>query len=75
MPRKLPQLTLFKDGRALKTRSGLLDQAELERFIEESLDELREQNVPAFDQQPIQNPGFVNLASTTADDYMLTEFH
>lgn len=74
MPRKLPQLTLFKDGQALKTRSGLLDQAELECFIEESLDELRAQNVHATKQQQT-NPGLVNLATKTIDDYMLAGFH
>lgn len=62
LPRKLPSLLLFQNGKVTWSRSGLVTEAKLELLLLEQLDAAP------------KNAGFLHLAQHEVDSYMLSEY-
>jgi thioredoxin 1 len=74
MPKSLPCLVLFKDGKALAKHNGVITDEELDDFIETNLQGTtslqRDQGVVA----PKKQAGMISLSQNDSDDYMLSNF-
>ena len=76
----LPTLVIYHEGKPLKTHSGMITEEGLNEWLHEHLfsrmsneAELKEREDPVRenDVTPIKKRGFVSLASSGRDDYML----
>lgn len=62
LPRKLPTLLLFQNGKVTWSRSGVVTEEKLEELLHEQLDA-----APS-------GAGFLHLARNENDSYMLSEY-
>ncbi len=62
LPRKLPSLLLFRNGKVTWSRSGLITEEKLELLLLEQLDAAS------------STAGFLHLARQENDSYMLSEY-
>jgi thioredoxin 1 len=70
-PKSLPSLILFQKGKAIASRNGVVDDEELEDFLNEHLKkESRSRSV--LDGQ--KSSGFISMTNSV-DDYMLSGLH
>lgn len=79
----LPTLVIYHEGEPLKTHSGMITEEGLNEWLHEHLfskmndlttnneAELKEREDPVKENAPIKKRGFVSLASSERDDYML----
>jgi thioredoxin 1 len=76
MPKSLPCLVLFKNGKALAKHSGVITDEELDEFIKTNLQcttsttSQRDEGVVA----PKKQSGMISFSHNDSDDYMLSDF-
>jgi thioredoxin 1 len=69
MPKSLPSLILFEKEKAITTRNGVITDDQMEEFLKTNLPT---QQKKTSKPKTHKEAGFLSLASSTNDDYMLT---
>ena len=72
MPKSLPCLILFWNGKALAKHSGVISEDDLDDFIETNLRCVSSSHDQGLSAPPKKKTGFVSFANDDKDDYMLS---
>jgi thioredoxin-like negative regulator of GroEL len=72
MPKSLPCLILFQNGKALAKQSGVIAEDDLDEFIETNLRCVSSSHEQGPSALPKKKTGFISFTNGDKDDYMLS---